>query len=46
MKTDNTCNHTFTQQIKSACSMTAGKLCSGVQMIYKEAREKVNHLSH
>ena len=46
MKTDNTYNHTFTQQVKPVYSMTAGKPCSGVQMIYQVAREKVNQLSH
>ena len=46
MKTDNTFNNIFSQQIKSACSMTAGKPCPGIQMIYQEEREKVNLLSH
>ena len=46
MKTANTYNHTFTQQAKSLYSMTAGKPCSRVQMIFQETREKVNQLSH
>ena len=46
IKTANTYNHTFTQQVKPAYSMISGKPCSGVQMIYLEAREKVNQLSH
>jgi hypothetical protein len=38
------CNHTFAQSIKPPSSMTQGKLCSGVQMTYQQAREKANQL--
>ena len=46
MKDVNTCNHTFTQQVKPTYSMTGGQPCSGVQMTYQEARERANQLSH
>ena len=46
VKKASTCNHTFTQQIKPAYSMTTGQGCSGVQMTYQEARERANQLSN
>ena len=46
MKDVNTCNHTFTQKVKPAYSMTVGKPCSGVKMTYQEARERANQLSN
>ena len=45
MKDVNTCNHSFSQKVKPAYSMTAGQPCSGIQMTYQEAREKANQLS-
>ena len=39
-----TCNHTFTQSVKPASSMTQGKPCSGVQMTYQQARERANQM--
>ena len=44
-KNINTCNHSFSQQVKPAYSMTVGQQCSGVQMTYQEARERANQLS-
>jgi hypothetical protein len=38
------CNHPFSQSIKPPSSMTQGKLCTGVQMTYQQAREKANQL--
>ena len=46
VKKASTCNHTFTQQIKPAYSMTTGQGCSRVQMTYQEARERANQLSN
>ena len=42
----NNCNHSFSQQVKPAYSMTVGRQCSGVQMTYQEAREKANQLAN
>ena len=46
MRDDNTCNHTFTQRVKPAYSMKAGKQCSGVQITYQEARKKPINYHH
>ena len=45
LKNVNTCNHSFSQHVKPANSMTVGNQCSGVQMTYQEARERANKLS-
>ena len=45
IKKESTCNHSFSQQVKPAYSMTTGQGCSGVQMTYQEARERANQLS-
>ena len=46
IKKESTCNHSFSQQVKPAYSMTTGQGCSGVQMTYQEARERANQLSN
>ena len=46
IKKESTCNHSFSQHVKPAYSMTTGQGCSGVQMTYQEARERANQLSN
>ena len=44
-KSDNTCNHSFSQKVKPQYSMTSGNPCSGCSLTYQEARQRANQLS-
>ncbi len=45
VKVIDTCNHPNSRAIKPTYSMTSGKMCSGTQMTYQQARERANQLS-